>query len=107
VTAACGAASTAGSTSVNATRKAAVAGVPPSLLAEHALKMKDGQMFHVLTFGQNNMPSYASQLSREDRWSVIGFVRSLQAQVPATPSATTKVAAEAGVSPAAAAGGQQ
>ena len=24
---------------------------PPSLLVEHAIKMKDGQMFHVLTYG--------------------------------------------------------
>ena len=80
---------------------------PPSLLAEHALKMKDGQMFHALTFGQNNMPSYASQLSREDRWNAIAYVRVLQAQVPATPSGSTKIAAEAGVSPAAAPGGQQ
>jgi len=81
---------------------------PPSLLAEHALKMKDGQMFHALALGQNNMPSYASQLSWEDRWSVIGYVRSLQAQVPATPPATTKVTAEVGGSPAAtASGGQQ
>lgn len=57
---------------------------PPSLLAEHALKMKDGQLFHVLTYGQNNMPPYASQLSREDRWNVILYVRTVQAAV--TPS---------------------
>jgi mono/diheme cytochrome c family protein len=67
---------------------------PPSLLADHALKMKDGQIFHVLTFGQNNMPSYGSQLSREDRWNVIACVRTLQAQVPAAPSASPKVAAK-------------
>jgi len=56
---------------------------PPSLLAENALKMKDGQMFHILTYGQKNMPSYASQISREDRWNVIVFVRSLQKPVAA------------------------
>lgn len=53
---------------------------PPSLLAQHALDMKDGQIFHVLAFGQNNMPSYAGQLSREDRWMVISHVRALQRQ---------------------------
>ncbi len=53
---------------------------PPSLLAPRALNMKDGQMFHVLTYGQNNMPSYASQVSREDRWKVILYIRSLQKQ---------------------------
>jgi mono/diheme cytochrome c family protein len=66
---------------------------PPSLLAEHALKMKEGQMFHVLTFGQNNMPSYASQLSRADRWNAIAYVRELQAQAPALPSAPAKASA--------------
>jgi mono/diheme cytochrome c family protein len=53
---------------------------PPSLLAEHAVNMKDGQLFHILTFGQNSMPSYAAQISREDRWKVIAYVRSLQQQ---------------------------
>lgn len=51
---------------------------PPSLLAPRALNMKDGQMFHVLTYGQANMPSYASQVDREDRWRVIEYVRQLQ-----------------------------
>lgn len=51
---------------------------PPSLLADHAKAMKDGQIFHVLTYGQNNMPNYASQLTREDRWNVIVHVRALQ-----------------------------
>jgi mono/diheme cytochrome c family protein len=59
---------------------------PPSLLAEHALKMKEGQMFHVLTYGQNNMPSYASQLSRDDRWNVILYLRTMQAAAAPTPA---------------------
>jgi cbb3-type cytochrome c oxidase subunit III len=50
----------------------------PSLMGERALAMKDGHMFHVLTFGQGNMPAHAAQLSREDRWSVILHVRLLQ-----------------------------
>ncbi len=51
---------------------------PPPLDAEHAVKLKDGQLFHILTYGQGNMASYASQLSRQDRWRVIRYVRSLQ-----------------------------
>jgi mono/diheme cytochrome c family protein len=51
---------------------------PPSFLAEKAMKMADGQMFHVLTWGQGNMPSYASHIDREDRWKVIEHVRKLQ-----------------------------
>lgn len=69
---------------------------PASLVAVKAVKMKDGQMFHVLTYGQGNMPSYATQLSPEDRWNVILYVRSLQEQAagqaptlsPAQPALT-------------------
>ena len=39
----------------------------------------DAQLFQVVTNGINTMPSYAPQLSREDRWKVILHVRSLQA----------------------------
>jgi mono/diheme cytochrome c family protein len=51
---------------------------PPSLLAEKAKHLKDGQIFHIITYGQNNMPSLASQVSRLDRWRVINYVRTLQ-----------------------------
>lgn len=51
---------------------------PPSLTAEHARTIKDGQIFHILTYGQNNMPSYVSQVMRDDRWKVILYVRQLQ-----------------------------
>lgn len=51
---------------------------PPSLLAPKALALPDGQIFHIITFGQANMPSYASQIDREDRWKVVLYVRTLQ-----------------------------
>jgi mono/diheme cytochrome c family protein len=57
---------------------------PPSLLIEHAIKMKDGQMFHVTTLGQGNMPAHAAQVSREDRWDVINHIRTLQADAQRT-----------------------
>lgn len=63
---------------------------PPSLLTEKAVGMKDGQMFHITTFGQNNMPSMASQITRLDRWRVITYVRSLQRQAIAAGQQTTK-----------------
>lgn len=61
---------------------------PPSLLAENARQLKDGQMFVILTMGRGNMSSYAAQISREDRWKVISYIRSLQKSNPsdtATP----------------------
>lgn len=64
---------------------------PPSLLAPHAVEMKDGQMFHALTYGQGNMPAHAAQLPREDRWIVIAHVRALQARAPTSqPAASTQ-----------------
>jgi mono/diheme cytochrome c family protein len=64
-------------------------GIPPSasLVAENAVQMKDGQLFHVLTYGQRNMQSHAAQLTPDDRWKVILHVRSLQLQAGA-PAAT-------------------
>jgi len=60
---------------------------PPSLLIEHAIKMKDGQMFHVATLGQGNMPAHAAQVSREDRWNIINYIRTLQADAQKQPVA--------------------
>jgi mono/diheme cytochrome c family protein len=51
---------------------------PPSLLGDKARNLKDGQIFHILSVGQGNMPAYASQVSQEDRWKVILYVRKLQ-----------------------------
>jgi cbb3-type cytochrome c oxidase subunit III len=69
---------------------------PASLLADRAVQMKDGQMFHVLTYGQGNMPSFstpqllntAAPLSSEDRWSVILYIRLLQGPYAPGPAAT-------------------
>jgi mono/diheme cytochrome c family protein len=70
---------------------------PPSLLGEKAMAMPDGKMFHVLTHGQNAMPGYAAQISREDRWRAILHVRKLQAPPPAkeTPAPPEEAAEEA------------
>ncbi|RYY45019.1 MAG: cytochrome c [Chitinophagaceae bacterium] len=38
----------------------------------------DGTIFHVMTYGKNNMGSYASQLTKEQRWKVVKYVRTLQ-----------------------------
>lgn len=56
---------------------------PPSLMAENARAMKDGQLFHVVTRGQGNMPPHAVQVAPDDRWKVALYIRSLQG--PASP----------------------
>jgi len=53
---------------------------PPSLFAQNALNMKGGQIYHIITYGQRNMPSFASQVVRADRWRVAAYIRSLQQQ---------------------------
>jgi mono/diheme cytochrome c family protein len=74
---------------------------PPSLFAEKAMNMKDGQMFHIITYGQNNMPSLTTQVQRMDRWRVVSYVRSLQKKMlqqklPAVVSDTSKGVASIG-----------
>ncbi len=49
---------------------------PPSL---HAYRdVADGHIFRVMTSGFGLMPSYAAQLSVDDRWAVVAYVRALQ-----------------------------
>lgn len=61
---------------------------PPSLVTGNAIKMPDGQLFHIITYGRANMPPQAGLLSARDRWAVILFIRSLQpAAEPATAEA--------------------
>ena len=50
--------------------------------------MPEGTMFHSITYGKGNMGSYASQLSREQRWMVIQYVKQHQASLGGGASAT-------------------
>lgn len=55
---------------------------PPSLLADRAKNMPDGQMFHIITKGQGIMPAYNVQVLPQDRWAAILYVRTLQGGKP-------------------------
>jgi len=50
---------------------------PPSLLTEKVSLWEDGRIFHLITKGRGNMPSYAGQLEPEQRWAIIHYVRAL------------------------------
>ncbi|MCH7909542.1 MAG: cytochrome c [Candidatus Hydrogenedentes bacterium] len=55
-------------------------GVPTTnLLDERIRTMSDGELFYVITNGLGLMPSYAYPLSVDDRWSIVAYVRQLQA----------------------------
>jgi len=68
---------------------------PPSLLAPHARGLAEGQMFHIVSFGQGVMPAYGQQVVQEDRWKIVAYLRSMQAAAPgggAPAGATTSPA---------------
>jgi len=50
--------------------------------------MPDGQMFYSLTYGKNLMGSYASQLSRKQRWMVIKYIKDKQQEGKAAAAET-------------------
>ncbi|MFT3979073.1 MAG: cytochrome c [Ferruginibacter sp.] len=54
--------------------------------------MADGTMFHSITYGKNNMGSYASQLTKKQRWEIIKYVRTLQGGGKAATDSTAKAA---------------
>ncbi len=66
---------------------------PPSLQSDKILKWGDGNIYHVISLGQNLMPSYASQIARKDRWAIIHYIRALQRAKHPTPE-DLKVAAK-------------
>jgi len=51
---------------------------PPAYNTDKSKSLADGVMFHVITLGRNNMPSHAGQVSADDRWKVILYIRRLQ-----------------------------
>ena len=59
------------------------------------VSMADGTMFHSITYGRNLMGSYAAQLSREQRWMVVKYIRTLQAPAAAPAGADSAKAATA------------
>lgn len=51
---------------------------PPTLHSDKVRNWGDGNIYHVIVNGQNAMPSYAKQLTNEERWSIIHYIRVLQ-----------------------------
>jgi mono/diheme cytochrome c family protein len=49
-----------------------------NLLDLRIIKMADGEIFNTITHGKNLMGAYAAQITIEDRWAVVAYVRALQ-----------------------------
>lgn len=60
------------------------------------IAMADGTMFHSINYGKNNMGSYASQLSRQQRWMIIKYIRTLQPKAAAATVAKDSASVKKG-----------
>lgn len=72
---------------------------PPSFHEDRLRQIPDGHVFDVVTRGFGQMPSYAKQVSVEDRWAIVAYVRALQlsqdADLAALPADVRQVAEQA------------
>src|SRR5437588_5285012 len=57
---------------------------PPSYHIQRLQKAPLGYFFDVMTNGFGIMPDYASQISPQDRWNIIAYIRALQLSQSAT-----------------------
>ncbi len=67
-------------------------GAVANLTLDLYISMADGTMYHSIFYGKNNMGSYASQLSRKQRWQMVQYIRTLQPKPTATATIATPVA---------------
>lgn len=67
------------------------AAAPRNLVTDPVVTgMPDGQMFYSITYGKGQMGPYGPQLSTTQRWMVVNYIRSKQAQGKAGASGTQK-----------------
>ncbi len=52
---------------------------PKNLLASGTAARTNGELFHIAGHGISTMKGYAAQISAEDRWAIVAWVRALQA----------------------------
>jgi mono/diheme cytochrome c family protein len=58
---------------------------PPTSFHSELLRGRpDGHLFNTITNGIRNMPAYGPQISVEDRWAIVAYVRALQRSQNAT-----------------------
>jgi mono/diheme cytochrome c family protein len=51
---------------------------PLTLSGESAVKLKDGEIYHTITLGIRSMGAHGSQISPDDRWKLVLYIRTLQ-----------------------------
>lgn len=53
-------------------------GAPPTLNSDRLRAQRDGEIYHVITYGQGLMWAYDNNLTEMERWAVVNYVRALQ-----------------------------
>ena len=53
-------------------------GAPPTLNSDRLRDLPDGEIYHIITYGQGLMWAYDNNLSEMERWAVVNYVRALQ-----------------------------
>jgi cytochrome c5 len=51
---------------------------PANLQSQTFRDYSDGRIYHAIVKGKNTMPSYAADLTEDERWAVVHYVRALQ-----------------------------
>ena len=59
---------------------------PTSYDKKTSAELPQGSIYHIITYGQNTMGSYASQLTHDDRLKVAYYVSTMQKQAAAAPA---------------------
>ena len=52
--------------------------IPTNLHEDRVKAFNDGELFHVITNGRRSMPPYRYQITEQDRWAIVAYVRALQ-----------------------------
>jgi mono/diheme cytochrome c family protein len=60
------------------TKKIGAMAVVANLHEARMVKMPDGELFYVITNGRNTMGAYGPNVTVEDRWAIVAYLRALQ-----------------------------
>ena len=52
--------------------------IPTSIHSETLKEKDDGYFFDLITNGVRNMPGYAHQITPEDRWAIVAYIKALR-----------------------------
>ena len=58
---------------------------PPDLSSVKVRTWTDGRIYHLITNGQGNMPSYKTSIDPTTRWAIIHYLRAIQRAENPTP----------------------